>query len=1103
MKLTKLFVYPILLLSVVFTSPIAAAAERFTPLSLVPSVRIIDSSEAFPGGRYEVTNMIDGWGHSEYSSSGKGTETFISFDLGKETLVAGFHHIDRRDPATVDAAQLTFSNDRDFKNVIATAEIDHLGTSGGTTFAALAKPITARFVRWQVTSLGPKGYGTVGGAEIGFFATGPPDEAPVRNRIEPRSVPALIQEDGHLVQPVEITVHHNYAEATAAVLKITGFDSVPIDLKLGRQIARMSIPEIKQETSAKVVLEVNGKPVVTSDLLLKPVRHWEMYFLPHSHVDIGYTHVQTEVERAHWKYFQTAIEIARKTADYPPEAQYKWNTEVMWAVDSYLKQASEEKRNEFIEAVRQGQIHLDGLYGNELTALCRPEELMRLTDCAQRIAGQYDLTIDTAMISDVPGYTWGIVPALAAGGIKYFSIGPNHIHRIGYTLTDWGDRPFWWVSPSGQDKVLCWVAGKAYSWFHNSRVGTLTRQTDPQPFFDYLDELVEKGFAYDMVQVRYSIGGDNGPPDAELSEFVKAWNEKYVWPRMLVSTTSQMMHEFDRRYGDKLPEIRGDFTPYWEDGAGSSAKETSISRMAAERLVQAEALWAMLRPKNEYPADDFYAAWRNIMLYSEHTWGAHCSISRPDSQFTLDQWAIKQAYAVDAEKQSHDLLDAAAAERKSAAAPVTAVDVFNTTSWPRTELVRLPADAEGVGSLVKDSDGTPVPSQPASIHPGQRRLLFLAKDVPPMGAKRFFVESGQAAAIGRAKLEGNVLSNGKLHVEVDETSGQIKTLTCQGISVDLANDQSGLGLNSYAYVSGRDPKTAAPRGPVRIEPGESGPLTASLAVISERASGCRRLVTIVRLADGADHVDVLNLVDKERVLTQEGVHFGFGFNVPDGQIRMDMPWSIVRPEIDQLPGACKNYFTVGRWIDVSNDDFGATWVTRDAPLVEIGGITVDVSSPFEPSAWIRKVEPTQTFYSYVMNNYWETNYKASQEGPTMFRYSIRPHKKFDPAAAARFGIEQSQPLVAVSVDPKTAVTKSLFSVDPKEVLVTSLRPSLDKKALILRLFNAGDEPVAAKIIWSDPAPEQVTLTKVSEAPGQPVSGAIKLPPLGIATLRAE
>ncbi len=1098
MTRTTAFVHAALLLLAIFTTTIASAAERFTPLSSVSGVEIIDSSEAYPGGRHEVTNMIDGKGDTEYSSSGKGIETFISFDLHRPTLVAGFHHVDRRDPATVDAARLTFSNDRDFKNVIATVEIDHVGIRGGTTFAVLPKPVTARFVRWQVTAVGPKGYGTVGGAEIGFFSSGPPEDAPGNDRIEPRSIPALIQQDGRSVQPVDIAVHHKYAEPTPAVLRITGAAPVPIDLKLGLQVARILIPEVKQETPAKVVMEVDGKPVVTSDLLLKPVRHWEICFLPHSHVDIGYTHVQTEVERAHWKYFETAIEIAKKTAEYPPEAQFKWNSEVMWAVDSYLKQASEEKRAEFIKAVRQGRIHLDALYGNELTALCRPEELMRLTDCAQRIAAEYDLTIDTAMISDVPGYTWGIVPALSAGGIKYFSIGPNHIHRIGYTLDDWGDRPFWWVSPSGQERVLCWVAGKAYSWLHNSRVGTLTRQTDPRPFFDYLDELEEKDFAYDMVQVRY-CRGDNRPPDAELSEFVKEWNEKYIWPRMMISTTSAMMHEFDRRYGDKLPQVRGDFTPYWEDGAGSSALETGKSRMAAERLVQAEALWTMLK-REEYPADDFYAAWRNVMLYSEHTWGAHCSISQPDSQFTLDQWAIKQAYAVDAEKQSKDLLNAVVANRIPWPETATAVDVFNTTSWPRTGLVSLGSIPQPAGSLVKDSDGNPVPSHRGVL----RGITFRASDVPPMGSKRFFIESGEPTAVGGAEADGNVISNQKIRVEIDEQTGSIKNLTCEGIPVNLAGGESGIGLNRYVYVSGRSPEKAISAGRVDIM-SRQNPLYASLVLAWEELPGCRGIQrhTTIRLVDGADHVEITNVLNKDKVLTKESVHFGFGFNVPGGQICMDTPWSIVRPELDQLPGACKNYFTVGRWVDVSNDDFGATWVTWDAPLVEVGGITVDVSSPFESDAWIRKLEPTQTFYSYVMNNYWETNYKASQEGPTLFRYAILPHKKFDPAAAARFSIEQSQPLIAVPVDPTTPVAGSLLTVEPRDVLVTSLKPSLDKKALILRLFNAGDKPAAARITWSDPAPKQVTIAQPGERPAEPISGPIQLPPLGIATIRAE
>ncbi len=62
---------------------------------------------------------------------------------------------------------------------------------------------------------------------------------------------------------------------------------------------------------------------------------------------------------------------------------------MLWAVDSYLKQASPKERRAFIDAVRNGWIGLDALYGNELTALCRPEELIRLVDYAQKLRQRY------------------------------------------------------------------------------------------------------------------------------------------------------------------------------------------------------------------------------------------------------------------------------------------------------------------------------------------------------------------------------------------------------------------------------------------------------------------------------------------------------------------------------------------------------------------------------------------------------------------------------------------------------------------------------------------------------------------------------------------
>ncbi len=79
-------------------------------------------------------------------------------------------------------------------------------------------------------------------------------------------------------------------------------------------------------------------------ITLKPVRKWVVYLLPHSHVDIGYTQLQADVEKKQWPNIDMALDLIRKTADYPPEARFKWNAEVLWAMDSYLRKAPPEKQ---------------------------------------------------------------------------------------------------------------------------------------------------------------------------------------------------------------------------------------------------------------------------------------------------------------------------------------------------------------------------------------------------------------------------------------------------------------------------------------------------------------------------------------------------------------------------------------------------------------------------------------------------------------------------------------------------------------------------------------------------------------------------------------
>ena len=187
---------------------------------------------------------------------------------------------------------------------------------------------------------------------------------------------------------------------------------------------------------------------------------------------------------------------------------------------------------------------------------------------------------------------------------------------------------------------------------------------------------------------------DNCPLDARLAEVVHQWNERYEYPKLILSRNAEFYEHIEKNYGAKLPVYRGIAGTYWEDGAASSARETTLCRNAEQRLASAAAMRGPGRsrsaPAGKYPALAIAAAWRNCLLYDEHTWVRHCSISQPDSDFTLAQWKIKAQYAVDAAGQSQKIQRAAV---QALAAQIRtdgpALFVFNPASWPRTDLVRV------------------------------------------------------------------------------------------------------------------------------------------------------------------------------------------------------------------------------------------------------------------------------------------------------------------------------------------------------------------------------------------------------------------------------
>jgi hypothetical protein len=288
---------------------------------------------------------------------------------------------------------------------------------------------------------------------------------------------------------------------------------------------------------------------------------------------------------------------------------------------------------------------------------------------------------------------------------------------------------------------------------------------------------------------------------------------------------------------------------------------------------------------------------------------------------------------------------------------------------------------------------------------------------------------------------------------------------------------------------------------VNLSVTESGPLVGELQVVS-KAPGCRSVTRSIRLVAGQSAVEIANIVDKLPLLPKDGVHFGFSFSLPNATTRVDIPWSVMRVEQDQWPAANRAWMATQHFVDISNESNGITWCSLDAPLFESGSITANNTADWDGKGdiWPLKLDPSATIYSWVMNNHWFTNTPLTQDGPVEFRYRLLLHGPYDAAAAYRFGLEQSQPLVALAANAAPSALPPV-ALQNDRVAATILKSTGDGKGMIVRLRSLSESAETVQLSWPARSPKSVLLCDSGETPGKrEAKNTVSIPARGFVTL---
>jgi hypothetical protein len=801
-----------------------------------------------------------------------------------------------------------------------------------------------------------------------------------------------------------------------------------------------------------------------------PQKRWRIFAGFKIHNDIGYTDLQPHVQELDARNTDGVIDII---SHFP---FYKFNLETAWLADNYLRARSAARVRQLTALAAREQVGINAFYLNLMSGLCTGEEMYRSLYFAKSLQRKYGIPMKFACLTDTPSHTWFLPSLLADAGITGFALGSNQTRAPllqNSSLNE--DSPFYWEGADGR-RVMSWFAR---SYLHMQRLGgdnpsvEHLRRTLPQ----FLARYRRSDYPVDAVLL-YGLYTDNADIRDGDAEILKAWNQAYEFPKIIPATDAEYFAYVSKNFAGKLPTYRGDGGAYWEDGVGSTAAETALNRDSQRLLPVAEmasALASLLDPAQAYPADEFREAWKNLLFYDEHTWGAHDSITRPDRQAVKDQWEFKRAYAWRAHWAAKDLLFRSLnrlVQNISVEEPT--LFVFNPDLWPRTDAVEI--ELEPSRHLIDLITGQRLPVERFKDGSGNDALRFIAAGVPGLGYKAYSVRRAETPAPERSLApEAWQIESRYYRVVFDPATGGISELVDKELGRDLVDSRAPYKMNELLYVAGGEDSRIL-QDLVTLKPpqlevtGQSGAKrldnTARRILIRAQSKNVPEIETEVRVYDQIKRVDIVNRIRKVEVRSKEAVYFAFPFRVSPPELAYQVQNAFVRPNDDQLPGACRDWFATQNLVVARDAGASIAWATPDAPLVTLTDINRGL--------WRKRLGVLSGHvFSYVMNNYWFTNYKASQGGDFTFRYSITSNRQLPEAELARFDAQTRSPLIVcnyydtgnVRIRPAKKrmplAEGSFLAIDAGNAQVTAFKPAEDGNGYILRLREtAGQKGVA-------------------------------------------
>lgn len=210
-----------------------------------------------------------------------------------------------------------------------------------------------------------------------------------------------------------------------------------------------------------------------------------------------------------------------------------------------------------------------------------------------------------------------------------------------------------------------------------------------------------------------------------------------------------------------------------------------------------------------------------------------------------------------------------------------------------------------------------------------------------------------------------------------------------------------------------------------------------------------------------------------------GIYVAFPFQLAGGKLAFDVQGGTVISGENQLEGTATDWNTVQNFVSARNDNAQIIVGSNLAPLFQLGDINL---GKFQYQKQYKKPH----VYSWVMNNYWKTNFKASQEGEFRWSYYLTSSSDSSNNLAVKFGWSSRIPLSArvmpTGIENSKPAEYSAFHFEKDNFLMTSCTPSKEEGYVLLNIREIDGKETDFRIVDKDGRPIPFMVVNVIEEP---------------------